>query len=185
VEDRARSYLDVNCAQCHREGRVVQVTFDARYEVPLADQGMIWGPVRWPSLPDGDEFIVAPRDQSRSKLLRRLARGDMPPLGHVQVDAAAVALLAQWIAGMPGKPGMAAVVIRTAPAASRRVKVALEHPDREVEIHYTTDNTPADRSTPRYQGPFEVSRPAVVRAVAYRDGFVQSRPSAVELLVDE
>ena len=40
LEHRIRSYLDSNCAHCHRPGHI-QAFFDARFDTPLAQQGLI------------------------------------------------------------------------------------------------------------------------------------------------
>ena len=98
LEDRARSYLDVNCGYCHRpDGAPGE--FDARYETPLSKQNLVNGPV----LIDLDldhARTIAPRDPSRSLILQRidtLKRTKMPPLARESIDAEGVALLREWI----------------------------------------------------------------------------------------
>src|SRR6185437_3113656 len=59
LEDRARSYLDSNCSQCHRPRGTVAY-FDARYDTPLSKQGLINGPVLIDQRIDHSR-VVAPR----------------------------------------------------------------------------------------------------------------------------
>ena len=58
-EYRVRSYLDANCAQCHRPNGVAGY-FDARFSTPLAAQRLINGPLA-NSLGDANNRVVKPR----------------------------------------------------------------------------------------------------------------------------
>ena len=83
LELRVRSYLDANCAQCHRPGGV-EAFFDARFDTPLKQQSLINGPVANPLGISGAKIIV-PGDMSKSILFHRVSivgNGQMPPLAR-------------------------------------------------------------------------------------------------------
>jgi uncharacterized repeat protein (TIGR03806 family) len=101
LEQRARAYLDANCAHCHNPGGV-QALFDARYTTPLAAQNLVDGPVL-NALGMEQARVIAPGDPGRSLLYFRLysvGEMGMPPLTKGRVDQEAVDLFAKWIAGM-------------------------------------------------------------------------------------
>jgi mono/diheme cytochrome c family protein len=97
-EARMRSYLDANCAQCHRPGGVVG-NWDARYDTPLAYQNIIDGAVfNTFGIPNAKE--VAAADLSRSIMYLRMntnGLAKMPPLARHVIDTNAVAALVDWI----------------------------------------------------------------------------------------
>ncbi|HEX3989093.1 MAG TPA: hypothetical protein VHZ30_06655, partial [Verrucomicrobiae bacterium] len=102
LELRARSYLDANCAQCHRPGGA-EAFFDARFDTPLEKQGLINGPVANPLGISGAKIIV-PGEISKSVLFHRISiLGDlqMPPLARNVNDRAAITTIAAWINSMP------------------------------------------------------------------------------------
>ncbi|HZF01301.1 MAG TPA: PQQ-dependent sugar dehydrogenase [Methylomirabilota bacterium] len=105
LELRARSYLDANCAQCHRPG-VVEAFFDARFDTPLKNQNLINGPVANQFGLPGAKVIV-PGDTNRAILFRRMSLTgnlQMPPLAKNVVDEKAAAVLAEWIQSLRAKP---------------------------------------------------------------------------------
>ncbi len=101
LEARARSYLAVNCAPCHRpEGTVGGGFFDTRLETPTDLAGLLFGPLN-DSGEDPGARVVVPGDPGRSVLLRRLrsvGNDRMPPISSGVVDEEGSALLERWIA---------------------------------------------------------------------------------------
>src|SRR5581483_8488852 len=103
LELRARSYLDSNCAQCHRPG-IAGAYFDARFETPLEKQNLIEGPLRT-ALGGPAEKVIAPGDVGHSMLYQRMTTTvwsqRMPPLARSIRDEEAVKLMANWIQSLP------------------------------------------------------------------------------------
>jgi mono/diheme cytochrome c family protein len=101
-DERVRSYLDANCAQCHRPGGVGN--YDARYETPVADQHIINAPAAIP-LGLANARIVSPGDVDHSVLYQRLISTNltvkMPPLSHNRIDARAAQVIGDWIRQLP------------------------------------------------------------------------------------
>ena len=105
IATRVRSYLDANCAQCHRPNGG-QSSWDARFDTPLEAQGIVNGAVA-NNLGITDARIVAPGSLARSLLYIKMnatGPGQMPPLGRNLVDQQAVALLTSFIASLVSLP---------------------------------------------------------------------------------
>ncbi len=102
LEDRVRSYLDGNCAHCHRPGGT-GAGWDARFEGPLAAQGIVGGEVRNNFGIEGAK-IVAPGDLAKSLLHTRMAATGiaerMPPVTRNVPDTVALEVLEKWISGL-------------------------------------------------------------------------------------
>ena len=150
VEDRVRSYLDVNCSQCHRPGNVAQVAFDARFDTPLSQQALVGAPVRWPNVSHVADQMVYPKAPDRSRVYSFMSRRLMPPVGNLLVHEQALDLLRGWIMELPGPPALVSVTIRRSPPgpAGRPIEVSLSHPDPQAAIHYTIDGTGPGPDTP-------------------------------------
>lgn len=104
LDDRARTYLDVNCSQCHRPNGPVPVDLDLRFGVASAAM-QAFGIAATNAVPGGSGLRITTGDHVASDLWQRMGRRDafgMPPLGSSLVDADALDLLAAWIdAGPP------------------------------------------------------------------------------------
>lgn len=96
---RFKSYLDANCASCHRpEGVAPQ--FDARFETPFEEQDLVFKSTEgFNSL--NANHLITPGDTATSELFRRdveeLASWKMPPVGRNMVDTTYITFLKQFI----------------------------------------------------------------------------------------
>jgi uncharacterized repeat protein (TIGR03806 family) len=108
LERRVRSYLDANCAHCHRPGGAPS-QWDGRYDTDLDAQGIVRGALT-NDLGDSEARVVVPKNTARSALHVRLtshaAGVQMPPLARNLVDQAAMAAIAQWISSLPDGSGL-------------------------------------------------------------------------------
>jgi uncharacterized repeat protein (TIGR03806 family) len=176
LDDRARSYLDANCSQCHRPGGTV-AGFDARYDTPLERQGLVNGAVL---LDQGIDHprIISPHDIWRSIAYMRINTvGDirMPPIDRETIDERGVALMRAWITGMPGRAVLAPPAIEPAGGTfDKPVEIRLTDEQSDADIRYTLDGSVPGPSDKRYDKPFVLSGAAVLRARAFKDGFTRS-----------
>jgi len=108
VEQRARAYLEGNCAHCHNtEGaaRVSGLWLESDETVPL-HYGVCKQPVAAGPATGGLPFDVVPGHPEDSVMIYRLGSTHvgymMPPLERSVVDGPGVALVAAWISGLDG-----------------------------------------------------------------------------------
>ncbi|MEM7231648.1 MAG: PQQ-dependent sugar dehydrogenase, partial [Planctomycetota bacterium] len=188
LEHRARSYIDANCAHCHRPGQV-QAFFDARFDTPLASQGLVEGTI-------GNDFgfdnavVIKPQDKWRSIFYFRDASLEpsikMPPLAKNVIDQQWIDTLGQWIDSLPGTPALAPPEISPSGGShDNTVDVTLTHLDHpDAEIYYTIDGSdPNDPSAILYSGTFALTQSATLRARAYKTGFVESVVAQADFVV--
>jgi glucose/arabinose dehydrogenase len=102
LDRKARSYLESNCAICHRAGGGTPTPIDLQFDTPVA-QTLIFGAAPGEGPVNGAQRIVDAGNPANSVLLQRMMIAlptdqGMPPISHRQVDAAGVALIREWIA---------------------------------------------------------------------------------------
>ena len=104
LEERAKSYLDINCAHCHREEGAASLSgLKLEYGRKSVDynHGVCNSAHGW----RGGGFDIWPGDSENSSIPLRMtlsaAPDRMPPLGRSIVDVEAVELIKHWIDSMP------------------------------------------------------------------------------------
>lgn len=109
LEETVKSWLDINCAHCHRpEGQAGNTGFKADFNVPFSNKsyhGICQVPVSGAS--SGSSKIIVPGNPESSLLYNRLratkATTDttpMPPIGRALTHAEGTTLIYEWIKNM-------------------------------------------------------------------------------------
>jgi len=108
LEQRARAYLEINCAHCHNpEGRARTSGLNllARNS-DLLSYGVCKPPVAAGGGSGGLQYAIVPGDPDQSILVFRMESTDpdveMPELGRSLVHAEGVALVREWIGSLEG-----------------------------------------------------------------------------------
>jgi len=100
--DKARSYLDLNCAYCHLPSNGLRAEFDLRLFNSLEETRLLTAGIG--EVVEGigaDQKILYPGNAEKSHIFYRVNSTDsgimMPPIAKNKIDEKGVALLQEWI----------------------------------------------------------------------------------------
>jgi uncharacterized repeat protein (TIGR03806 family) len=187
LQERARSYLDANCVQCHQPGGTGP-TFDARYETPLASQSITNVPAVKGNLGVDNAMIVMPRDIWRSMLYARMNTTNdtykMPNLARNLIDTNAVQVMGDWINSLPGTPALAPPTITpNGGTYVNSVNVSLQSTNYNATLYYTLDGTLPTTNSLFYTGPFNLTNGATVSVNAFAPNYNNSVAASAQFSI--
>ena len=111
LEQRARSYLDVNCSHCHGNGNAGTAQFRLQHQLSLAQTGLLNSTLNQGDFGILEPRIFAPGDPYRSIIYYRMAKlgkGRMPHIGSYLLDEAGIQLIHDWIQDQSSESSVAA-----------------------------------------------------------------------------
>jgi len=115
LEDRARAYLHVNCAHCHRRGGGGTASMDVVFKNSLKGTNLLGERPTQGAFGLHGPQVVAAGEPIRSVLLYRMAksgRGRMPYFGSAIPDRQGVLLMRDWIASLDADSSIESAVRR-------------------------------------------------------------------------
>ncbi|HEU4535881.1 MAG TPA: SO2930 family diheme c-type cytochrome [Polyangiaceae bacterium] len=124
IDARARSWIEINCAHCHRQGGTARTSalFLMADETDPGRYGICKSPVAAGSGSGDLKFDISPGKPEESIFIYRMLSDDpkemMPELGRAIEHAEGIALVSDWIKGLPGDCESAPPTPTTPPAPS-------------------------------------------------------------------
>ncbi|ELR68491.1 hypothetical protein C900_00325 [Fulvivirga imtechensis AK7] len=105
LKDRARAYLEINCAHCHRkDGPAKNSGLDLTRNAAASTMGVFKAPVAAGKGSGGLKYDIVPGKPDKSILIYRMESNDpaimMPELGRSIVHKEGVELIKEWVRGM-------------------------------------------------------------------------------------
>lgn len=107
LDERARSYLHVNCAHCHQNGGGGSAYVHLKSDLSISDTKALDARPTQGTFAIHDAKILAPGDPYGSVLYYRMAKigsGRMPHIGSSLVDEQGLRLMNEWIRQLPARP---------------------------------------------------------------------------------
>jgi putative heme-binding domain-containing protein len=115
LNERARSYLQVNCSHCHTFGAGGTADLELRYEAPLDQTKTLEVRPTQGTFEIYGAHILSPGDPYRSVLYYRMSKigqGRMPHLGSALIDERGLHLIHDWIRQLPIRKDERALLAR-------------------------------------------------------------------------
>src|SRR5690606_37369572 len=107
LEEKARSYLAVNCSNCPHAGGTASGSWDGRAHLTLQQTGLINGAAT-NNGGDPANLLVVPGETDHSIVLNRVAESNglsrIPPIGSSDLDESAIERRTDWILGLGVSP---------------------------------------------------------------------------------
>lgn len=143
LEQRARSYLHVNCAHCHRRGGGGSSAMELPIEIPLKKTNMISARPTQGTFEIHGAQVVAPGDPFRSVMyyrMSKLGRGRMPHFGSNVVDEQGIALIRDWISSIPAEEASPSDIALAKRQRAEVKKVVSSQPGSDQKLAPPADN---------------------------------------------
>ncbi len=136
ISERARTYLHINCAHCHRNGGGGSAYVHLLYELPLSETRILGTRPSQGTFGISEAKIVSPGDPFGSVLYFRMAKlgpGHMPYIGSSVIDQRGLDLIHDWIRQLPARPGDQAVLEKLTGVDEKLKGVDLAQPSPQDE----------------------------------------------------